>query len=310
MKKQTALPELTQAPRLNLMPTTSDHFEDLHTLFKDPETMHFMPTPPHEDAEVTLQHLQQEMSLPGAQYWTIFLKNGSEPIGLINMLGDTNVPGMGYLIKRNYWGQGLAAEACRQVITYQFENTGIDQIELWINEDNHASIRVAEKLGFKLKGHLLQKYSYEMNHHVMLVYGIWKEEWSGKKHIHGLARINKVEPVLISKDIEESIRFYTETLGFQLEFTYGNPVNHAAVSWGDWSGSKVTLQLSQAEPDCETVPYAQLYFFTDAQIEGLFESFKANDVEIVSEIKDFPWGMREFAIRDPQGPLLRFGTQL
>jgi len=310
MTEQTSLPKLTDAPRLNLIPTMADHFNGLHALFSDAETMRFMPTLPHQNVEETQKHLEHDMSHSGAQHWTIFLKNSDEPIGLVNMLGETAVPGMGYLIKRNYWGQGLAAEACRQVMRFQFEHEGIDRIELWINENNRGSLRVAEKLGFKLKGQLLQKYNYEDNHHVMQVFGLWKEEWSGDKYTAPKPRIHGLEPVLIVRDMDATINFYTEILGFDLDFTYGEPINHAAVSWGDWSGGKVTVQLSLAPQDCEALPYSQLYFFTDARIDELFQSFTAKGVEVVSEVKDFPWGMREFAIRDPEGPLLRFGTHI
>lgn len=308
MTNQSHLPQLTAAPRLNLIPTTPDHFDALHELYRDPETMRFMPTVPHTSVEETRKHLEHSMRLNGAQFWTIFLKNSGEIIGLVNRLGETVIPGMGYIIKRNYWGQGLAAEACRQVMAYQFEQESIDKLELWINEDNHASVRVAEKLGFRIKGRILQKYAHEDNHHVMLVYGLWKEEWSGGTHVPAKARISDVDPVLVVKDIETALAFFTETLGFDLNFTWGKPINHAGVSWGDWTGAKVMIQLSQASPDFERDPYANLHFYTDARLDELFETFKANGVEVVTEPTDHPWGMRDFSIRGPEGCLLRFGT--
>jgi RimJ/RimL family protein N-acetyltransferase/uncharacterized glyoxalase superfamily protein PhnB len=308
MTARIPLPPLTEAPRLNLIPTTTAHFAGLHELFRDPETMRFMPTPPHTTEAETQKHLEHEMSYTGAQHWTIFLKNSDEPIGLVNMLGGTAIPGMGYLLKRNYWGQGLTAEACRQVIAYQFEHEGIDRIELWINEDNRGSLRVAEKLGFKLKGQLLQKYNHEENDHMMLVFGLWKEEWAGGDHTFIKPRISKLEPVLIVRDIKTAIQFYTETLGFDLDFTYGEPIDYAGVSWGDWSGAKVTIQLSQALPEWNTLSKSQLFFFTDSKLDDLFQAFQEKGVEVVSAPTTHPWGMREFAIRDPEGPLLRFGT--
>jgi ribosomal-protein-alanine N-acetyltransferase len=310
MTEQTSIPALTAAPRLNLIPTTPDHFPGLHAIFSDDETMRFMPTLPHKTVEETKKHIEHDMSHPGAQHWTIFLKNSDEPIGLVNRLGGTMIPGMGYIIKRNYWGQGLAAEACRQVMAYQFEQEDIDKLELWINEDNRASLRVAEKLGFKLKGQLLQKYDYEDNHHVMLVYGLWKEEWSGGAHLLTKARISDVDPVLIVNDIESALKFFTETLGFDLNFTWGNPINHAGVTWGDWSGAQVLIQLGQAPPDFDKTPYTQLHFSTDAKLDELFNTFKANGVEVVTEPTDHPWGMRDFSIRGPEGSLLRFGTHI
>ncbi len=55
-----------------------------------------------------------------------------------------------FYLAREYWGRGLATEAGRRFITHGFEDLGLRRIEAGINAENRASIRVVEKLGFRL----------------------------------------------------------------------------------------------------------------------------------------------------------------
>lgn len=56
---------------------------------------------------------------------------------------------IGYVLSKNYWGQGLMPEAVREVIRYLFEEVGLDVVFcghfLW----NQQSQRAQEKCGFK-----------------------------------------------------------------------------------------------------------------------------------------------------------------
>ena len=56
---------------------------------------------------------------------------------------------LGYWIGEEYWGQGLVAEACQELIKHAFEDLNIDKIYASFKYENHQSKRVLEKLGFK-----------------------------------------------------------------------------------------------------------------------------------------------------------------
>ncbi|GMK41256.1 acetyltransferase [Paenibacillus sp. CCS19] len=53
-----------------------------------------------------------------------------------------------YLIGREYWGNGYAAEAASALIDYAFEVIGIDKLYAKADPRNAASVRIIEKLGF------------------------------------------------------------------------------------------------------------------------------------------------------------------
>lgn len=69
------------------------------------------------------------------------------------LVGKAGVTGgeLGYHIYQPFRGQGLAEEACREIITYATEVMELQTLELNTASDNRRSIRLAERLGFKLQ---------------------------------------------------------------------------------------------------------------------------------------------------------------
>jgi len=57
---------------------------------------------------------------------------------------------IGYHIRRDLWGQGLATEAAQACRDYGFSQLGFDKLISLINPANIASRRVAEKNGMRL----------------------------------------------------------------------------------------------------------------------------------------------------------------
>lgn len=301
-----------QTERLTLRPLTEEDAPAFFDIFRDPETMRFMPSLPHQSVEETRAHLARELGMSGAVLWAICLRGTNEVIGHVHYLGQTRLPGMGYIVRRDHWGKGIAPEACRAALSYGFEQLGYDRIELWIDETNHASQRVAQKLEFRLKARIPQKYAHETEQHIMLIYGLWAHEWSGqnKDELSRHTRFFNVQPVLIVADVPATVAFYRDSLGFTVDFLYGDPPNHAGVSRGDWTGGMAVLQLSDGAPEGKVTPSSYLYFMVDSTIDTLFETYKSRDIEIVEALASRPWGMREFTIRDLNGHILRFGTHV
>lgn len=299
-----------ETERLWLRPFHPHHLPDLHKMYSDAPTMRFMPSLPHADLATTEQEMAQQMQHPDAHLWVVCLKESDEAIGVVNYLGGTRVPGMGYVIRREFWGQGITVEACRAVLTYGFAELGYDRVELWIDQTNAASQRVAQKLNFRVKGRIPLKYAHETNEHVMLVYGLWAYEWRGEPKPDDEVTFYRTEPVLLVHDVGETAVFYRDKLGFNIDFLYGNPPNHAGISRGGWMGSGAILQLSQVPPEQPIQPSSYLYIFVSRNIDDLYAAYQAQGVKIYHELADYPWGLREFTIEDNNGHLLRFGTHV
>ena len=59
-----------------------------------------------------------------------------------------------YLLSKEYWGQGLGTEAAQAILDYGFDKLNLSRLICLIDEENLASIKVAEKIGmtFEKKG--------------------------------------------------------------------------------------------------------------------------------------------------------------
>lgn len=83
----------------------------------------------------------------------IVSKDSNELIGSIALHHfnyEKNRLEIGYNLKRVYWKQGIMSEVLKSVIDYLAEYTSISEIEASIHSENIASIKLAEKMGFKL----------------------------------------------------------------------------------------------------------------------------------------------------------------
>ncbi|WP_286828551.1 MULTISPECIES: GNAT family N-acetyltransferase [Kordiimonas] len=80
------------------------------------------------------------------------------PSGLVGLAGahhwdkDKKQVELGYWFARKAWGNGYATEAAKAVCDFAFDHWPIDKIIVSVFDDNPASKRVVEKLGFKETG--------------------------------------------------------------------------------------------------------------------------------------------------------------
>ena len=118
-------------------------------------------------------------------------------------------------------------------------------------------------------------------------------------------------------DPEASLAFYRDILGFEVR----NDVAHGTMRWitvgsVGQPGTSIVLAPAGAAPgitdeERRTImemmakgTYAMLLFATD-DLDGVFERLRAGDAEIVQEPMDQPYGIRDCAVRDPAGNLIR-----
>lgn len=302
--------ERIETERLILRPLSIDDAADLFVVRRDPETVRYWDSGPHTHVDQTRSMIEGSLNRPGA-WWAICRRDdpSSVAIGLIGFLGNAGVPGIGYILRRDQWRQGFGAEALRAVVTYGFNEFGFDRAELWIHEGNVASQRLAERVGFSRKGQFRVKWSHFPASHVMLVYGLLASEWSGAPKLQRpRTEVYYLEPILGVPDVKATAAYYRDKLGFAIDFLYGDPPTHAAVSRGEWTYPAARIQLSQLEPDSVMNPSVSLFVFVGPDIERLRDAYRANGVEIVSELEAKPWGVREFTVKDCNGYRLRFGT--
>jgi catechol 2,3-dioxygenase-like lactoylglutathione lyase family enzyme len=115
--------------------------------------------------------------------------------------------------------------------------------------------------------------------------------------------LDAVHPVLMSRDVTRSIRFY-ETLGFTLA---GQDAPHDP-KYARIQRDQVELHLQWHDAKEWDYPNDRpTYRFVVFDVDGLFKQFRANaGVCEIKSVSDTPWGTREFHVRDPDLNGLQF----
>jgi catechol 2,3-dioxygenase-like lactoylglutathione lyase family enzyme len=118
-------------------------------------------------------------------------------------------------------------------------------------------------------------------------------------------------------DPEASLAFYRDTLGFEVRNDVGyNGLRWITVGPAGQPGVSIVLYPPQASPgitedERRTIAemmakgtYATLILATP-ELDATFAQIAARGAEVVEEPTDQPYGVRDCAVRDPAGNLLR-----
>jgi RimJ/RimL family protein N-acetyltransferase len=116
---------------------------------------------------VILGHWQ----LRGFGVWAVEERQSGALIGRLGFWQQEGWPGfeLGWVLGRDWWHKGYATEGARVALDYGFSKLGREHVISLIHPDNHASVRVAERLGERLEGET------EIFGHSVLIYGIRRE---------------------------------------------------------------------------------------------------------------------------------------
>jgi uncharacterized glyoxalase superfamily protein PhnB len=114
------------------------------------------------------------------------------------------------------------------------------------------------------------------------------------------ARLLNVTPLIPARDIEASIAFYRDRIGFDLEFRDAEPTNYAGIR-----RDGVSLHL-YANADRYLAENASLRIMVD-DVDALYADCQAAGcVHPNGALATKPWGSREFSILDPAGVCIAF----
>lgn len=117
-----------------------------------------------------------------------------------------------------------------------------------------------------------------------------------------MATFTATNPILRVRDVEASIAYYVERLGFALQFSWGEgdgPVSFAGVSR---DGFEVMLCLEgQGQPGTWFTVWVD-------DVDELHAEYVDRGADIRRAPVDLPWGVREMNVIDPDGHRIRFST--
>jgi len=118
-------------------------------------------------------------------------------------------------------------------------------------------------------------------------------------------------------DPAAALAFYRDTLGFELRLDVGyEGMRWLTVGPADQPGTSIVLHPPAADPgitdeERRTITemmakgtYGTILLATK-DLDGTFERLQAGATEVVQEPTDQPYGVRDCAVRDPAGNLVR-----
>jgi uncharacterized glyoxalase superfamily protein PhnB len=118
-------------------------------------------------------------------------------------------------------------------------------------------------------------------------------------------------------DPEAALSFYRDKLGFEVRKDVGyNGLRWLTVGPPGQPQTSIVLHPPAVDPgitDDERRVITEMMakgtygglLLATKDVDGTFETLQATDIDIVQEPTDQPYGIRDFAVRDPAGNLLR-----
>jgi len=107
-----------------------------------------------EDAWRRMAYFVGHWELRGCGNWALVERETGVLVGRAGLFYPEAWPGLevGWLVGREHWGRGYAPEAGRASMEWARTELGADHVISLIEDDNHRSARVAEKLGMTVEG--------------------------------------------------------------------------------------------------------------------------------------------------------------
>lgn len=119
-------------------------------------------------------------------------------------------------------------------------------------------------------------------------------------------KFNNLIPLLDVSDVEHSIEFYENALGFSIE---DKLVWDGKIDWALLNAGSVRLMLSHGEEsshnDTWALPHNSIFFMYPDDIDHLYQSLKTKGFD-TSELQCGQNGAKEFCLQDPDGYVLWF----
>jgi len=147
---------MLETPRLILRPMRAEDTDALLRIFADPRVMVSFGVELFgmEQMDRWVRRNLEHQAKHGYGLFSVILKESGLLIGDCGLevmeVSGTPAAELGYDFRSDHWNRGLATEAAIAVRDYAFTTLALPRLVSLIRQGNHASRRVAEKVGLRL----------------------------------------------------------------------------------------------------------------------------------------------------------------
>ena len=155
---------LLATARLRLEPFTDAHLEGIHAINSDAEVMRYISGQPEtlEETRAGIERIKRRWATLGYSWWAFVETDSGEIVGsgcLQNLRHDVAAEPdpacpleIGWRLRRDRWGRGLASEAARAMAGFAFDGLHVDELYAVCDPENSASAQVMQRLGMEHLG--------------------------------------------------------------------------------------------------------------------------------------------------------------
>ena len=148
-----------ETERLRLRPYRADDLEACTALWSEPEVVRYTTGNPLTREEVWVRLLRHAgaWAMLGYSYWAVEIKTSGEfagEIGFVERMREIQpvlegMPEAGWSFASRFHGNGYATEGVRAALAWGDEHFGETPTVCIVHQGNAASVRVAEKCGYR-----------------------------------------------------------------------------------------------------------------------------------------------------------------
>ena len=177
-----AFPEL-RGTRLRLRGPRAGDAAAVFTLFADPAVMRYWSRPPMTtlgEAEGLVVEILEAFEQRTMLNWVIVGRDDDAVIGTCTLFQFDprhHRAEVGYALRSDKWGAGLAREAVTLALDWAFDTLQLHRIEADIDPRNDASRVLLHRLGFASEGLLRERYFIGDEVSDTEIFGLLAEEW-------------------------------------------------------------------------------------------------------------------------------------
>jgi len=117
-----------------------------------------------------------------------------------------------------------------------------------------------------------------------------------------IKQVIQTRHVLAVNNLDAATRYFMDVLEFDRDFS--------APGWEFLSFGDFKLMIghcADAPTAVETGDHSYFAHVLVENVDSVFEKFYANGAQLLSHVGDRPWGIRDFAVKTPEGHRITFG---
>ena len=183
---KTIIPCL-QTNRLRLRPWRDDDLDALAAMNADPEVMRHFPKCLNRDESAEMMALNKaHMQRHGFAWWALEVPGETSFAGGVSLVMPRFEAHflpcfeVGWRLPVAFWGKGYASEGAQAVVSFAFDQVGLEEVVSMTVPDNERSGNVMKRLGMTRRqaddfGHPTLPYHHPLRRHVL--YRLSRTSW-------------------------------------------------------------------------------------------------------------------------------------